>query len=855
MDSGPRLSLSQMLNLLSSAAFPLAIAMSAAAAPNTPPSAVAVPVPEATAIKLDGELSEAVWEHAPAITDFRQRDPKEGAMPTFATDVRIAYDATTMYVAVVAHDSDPSRIVGLRTRRDTSSPSDWIRVMIDSFHDRRSAFEFAVNPAGVKLDKYWFDDGNSDDIGWDAVWDVAVSKDAAGWRAEFRIPFSQLRFRQSDATTFGFAVVRTIGRLNETDTWPLLAKSANGFVSSFGDLTGLRVDGKPKRLEVVPYAVAQVATNPPADGNPLIPHTDPGASVGVDLKYAVRPGMTLTATVNPDFGQVEADPAVVNLSGFETFFSERRPFFVEGSGMFQFNVDCNDGQCSGLFYSRRIGRAPRGEPSTPVGGYASSPAQTTILGAAKLTGRAGKFSIGAMNAITADEDATIAVGPVRLKQSVEPLTSYSIVRARREFDNQSSLGFIGTSTNRRLTADTSFLPANAFTGGVDWDWRVWKRYAVQGYWAGSEVQGDAAAIGDLQQSTVHSFQRPDADHLEYDPTRTSLGGYGAMLALAKIGGERVRFNSNVAVKSPGFDINDVGYMRRADQRTMSNWMQWRNERPSKYLRSFRFNLNQWAGWNYGGDRLYAGYNVNAHWMFVNNWATGMGANYNPRGFDDRATRGGPGAYNNRTTSLWQYVESDNRRPVSASYFFNIGSDRKGTRWIGVSPEITWRASTFLSASGGFRWSHELSDAQWVENTADGHYVFGHLDQTTVSLTARVNYTITPQLSIQIYAAPFVSAGDYGAFKELVDGRADRYEDRYQPYAYQSNPDFDYRSFRTTNVLRWEYKPGSVLFVVWQQGREDTIDQGRFGFGRDFGGIFSTPSRNVFLVKLSYWLNP
>ena len=841
-----------MLQMLSSAVFPLVMAVNAAAPPSAP-HVVAVPVPEAIALKLDGEFSEAVWEHAPAITDFRQRDPKEGAQPSFATDVRVAYDSTSLYVAVAAHDSDPAHIVGLRTRRDTSSPSDWIRVMIDSFHDRRSAFEFAVNPAGVKMDRYWFNDGN-DDVGWDAVWDVAVSRDATGWRAEFRIPFSQLRFRP-DTTTFGFAVIREIGRLNETDTWPLLAKSANGFVSSFGDLTNLRVSGSPKRLEVVPYVVGQVTTNPPAGANPLIDHTDPQGSVGVDLKYAVRPGMTLTATVNPDFGQVEADPAVVNLSAFETFFSERRPFFVEGSGMFQFDVDCNDGQCSGLFYPRRIGRAPRGEPALPDGAYASVPGQTTILGAAKLTGRAGKFSIGAMNAWTADENATIALGTSRTTQSVEPLTSYSVVRARREFENQSTLGFIATSTNRRLAADTSFLPGNAYTGGVDWDWRLWKRYAIQGYWAGSSVQGSAAAIDDLQQSTVHSFQRPDADNLHYDPARTSLDGYGAMLALSKIGGERVRFNTNVGVKSPGFDINDVGFMQRADQRTMGNWLQWRNDRPSKRVRSFRFNLNQWAGWNFSGDRNFAGFNVNAHWMFANNWSTGAGANYNPRGFDDRATRGGPGAFGNRMESLWHYFNSDERHPVSAGYFVSWGGDRKGTHWLSLNPNVTWRASTFLSASGGFRWQHDVNDAQWVEHTADGRYVFGHLDQTTVALTARVNYTVTPQLSIQVYAEPFVSAGDYTAFKALVNGRAARYGDRYAATDYASNPDFDYRSFRTTNVLRWEYKTGSALFVVWQQGREDTLDTGRFAFSRDFGGIFSAPSRNVFLVKWSYWLNP
>jgi hypothetical protein len=813
----------------------------------------ATAVPEASALKLDGEFNETVWERAPAISDFRQRDPKDDAAPTFPTDVRVAYDATNVYVAVTAHDPEPEKIVALRTRRDSYSPSDWISVMIDSFHDRRTAFEFTVNPAGVKRDAYWFNDNNQDD-GWDAVWDVAVSRDKSGWRAEFRIPFSQLRFRRADAATFGFAVVRQIGRLNETDTWPLISKSANGYVSSFGDLTSLQLTRSQKRLELVPYAVGQVTTQPDEPGNPLVSTRDSDASMGLDLKYAVRPSMTLTATVNPDFGQVEADPAVVNLSGFETFFSERRPFFVEGSGMFTFDMDCNDGSCSGLFYSRRIGRSPRGSAEVPEGGYSVAPQQTTILGAAKLTGKIGQFSVGALNAVTADEEASIALGTLRTHQSVEPLTNYSVVRARREFANQSTVGFIMTNTARRVTTDTSFLPDAAFAGGVDWDWRLKKRYALRGYWAGSAIRGTAEAIDALQTSTVHSFQRPDADHLEYDPTATSLNGYGASLAISKIGGSKVRFNSGVAVKSPGLDLNDLGFMRRADVRSMSNWIQFRRDTPSKHLRNFRWNLNQWASWNYDGDRMDLGGNVNAHWQFTNNWRTGTGLTVLGQPFDDRATRGGPGAYGNAKIIYWQYVEGDDRKPVSVGNFFNVGSDYKGTRWIGAEPFVSFRPASFLSVSGGFRYFHNHDDAQWIENTEDGHYVFGHLNQTTVALTLRTNYTITPQLTIQIYAEPFVSAGDYTDFKQLVNGRAPRYENRYSAFAYASNPDFNFRSFRTTNVLRWEYKPGSALFVVWQQGREDTLETGQFRFGRDFGGIFGAPSRNVFLVKMSYWLN-
>jgi hypothetical protein len=820
---------------------------------TAPERIVATPIPEATAIRVDGELNDAVWQTVPPITAFKQREPRDGGEPTFQTEARVAYDATALYIAVRARDPQPEKIVGIRTRRDEQSPSDWVRVIVDSFHDRRTAFEFGVNPAGVKRDVYWYNDSNEDQ-GWDAVWDVAVTRDADGWRAEFKIPFSQLRFHNAASATFGFAVVRMVGRLNETDTWPLISKSATGVVSSFGELTGLQLNRAAKRLEVVPYAVAQVKTQPTESGNPFSKATDPDASLGVDFKYAVRPGLTLTGTVNPDFGQVEADPAVVNLSAFETFFSERRPFFLEGSGIFSFDIDCNDGSCSGLFYSRRIGRQPRGAADLADGAYATSPAQTTILGAGKLTGRMGGFSVGALTALTSQEDAVIANGTLRTKQDIEPFAAYSVLRARREFADQSSLGFMATATNRRIDDVTKFLPGEAYTGGVDWDVRFRKNYALRGFLAGSTIRGDTIAIDSLQRSNVHSFQRPDSTSLSYDPSRTMLNGYAGNLAINKIGGQRIVFASVFGMKSPGFEINDVGFLRRADERTVSNWMQVKYDNPSKWFRSFRYNLNEWAGWNYDGDTLNNGYNVNAHAKFHNNWSTGYGYNIIRRTLDDRATRGGPAVYQNPRLGGWGYLESDNRHALSAGYFFFAMGDGKGSKVRNFNPYVQYRPAAYLTTNIGLNLNWNRDDSQWIEQTGE-HYVFGHLDQDTVGVNVRVNYAITPALTVQVYAEPFVSAGAYTNFKELVDGRAAAYEARYAPYAYPGNPDFNYRSFRTTNVLRWEYKPGSTLFVVWQQGREDALGFGTFNFSRDFGGVFDAPARNVFLVKFAYWINP
>jgi hypothetical protein len=838
----------------------LLLALTAAAQAAAPASAgnrvAAVRIDAASAARLTGHLAEDVLASAPAISDFVQREPNEGASPSFRTEAHVLYDDNALYVCVHAYDSEPSKITGILTRRDTDSPSDWVGVAIDSYHDHRTAYEFAVNPAGVKVDKYRFNDGN-EDSSWDAVWDVKVTTDDKGWRAEFRIPFSQLRFDPTRAGTFGLALYRRVGRLSETSTWPLLSKGAAGVVSSFGDLTGLELTRSPKRLEVVPYAVAQLTTEEPEAGNPFEKRSDPGASFGADVKFALTPGLTFTGAINPDFGQVEADPAVVNLTAFETFYNERRPFFVEGSGIFRFDLTCNDGQCTGLFYSRRIGRQPHVDPDISDEGYTSLPAQTTILGAGKLTGRVGSFSIGALNATTREETGQIADGGRRSTQVVEPLTNYSVVRTTREFQNRSSLGFMFTATNRRLTPDvSSLLPGQAYTGGVDWDARFKERYSLNGYWAGSTVRGSAEAIDELQTDNVHSFQRPDAGHVREDPTRTSLNGHSGQLYLSKIAGDHLRFSTGASYRTPGFEINDLGFLKRADEITSSAWVQWRQEKPSKHLRSYWLNFNQWSGWNFDGDRLYQGGNVNVHVLTRNNTGLSAGYNIERQSFDDLLTRGGPGGLVNGSRSGWFMFNSDDRRAVQYTHGLAVGARTDGSRIVMFEPGVRVRPTAALSISGSLSFTRNIDDAQWVEEVESDrdHYVFAHLDQTTVGIVTRINYTITPTLSIQIYAQPFVSAGAYSSFKQLTNGRAANYKDRYAPFAHADNPDFNYKSFRTTNVLRWEYRPGSTLFVVWQQGREVESEYGDFRFGRDFGRVFGLPARNVLLVKMAHWLN-
>ena len=839
----------------------LALTLTTAAATSATARVDAVAITSARAVRASGELGDEVWQTAAPVDAFVQREPHDAGEPSQRTEFRVAYDATTLFVKVRAYDTEPDKIVTYLTRRDLDSPCDWIHILIDSYHDHRTAYEFAVNPSGVKMDRYWFNDNNLDDS-WDAVWDVSVSRDREGWTAEFRIPFSQLRFNPSAASTFGFAVSRQIGRMNETSTWPLLSRSANGYVSSFGELGALSMTASPKKLEIVPYALTNL-TKQPTGGNPLVKGSAPDGAIGLDMKYALTSGLTLTTTVNPDFGQVEADPAVVNLSAFETYFNERRPFFVEGSGNFNFNLDCNDGACSGMFYSRRVGRPPQGADNLPSGDniYTDVPSQTKILGAAKLTGRVGQYSIGVMQAVSEEAQARVQNGSVLSTQPVEPLTSYSVGRVRREFSNQSAIGFMLTGTKRRtLDSVAGVLPTSATTGGIDWDLRFKTRYSLTGYWAGSTVRGDAAAIDGLQENSRHYFQRPDLKGATLDTTRTSLSGDAAMIAISKIGGQYVHFNSNVGFKSPGFDINDVGFLRRADTRNIGNWIQFRSDHPNRWFRSRMINFNEYAGWNSDGDRLYSGGNINAHAVFTNNWSTGAGYNINGLNFDDRATRGGPGVYMEGGRGVWYYLNSDNRRVVSLEYFGSWFVDSRGSTSRDFNPELTIRPVPALMLTTGLRFGRNVADSQWVGEVTDSanHYVFGHLDQTTVAFTERFNYTLTRNLSIQLYAQPFVSAGDYSAFKQIASARSIDYAQRYTPYVYDlvanDDPNFNVKSFRTTNVLRWEYKPGSTLFVVWQQARENDAVPGGFRFGRDVHGIFGVAPKNVFLVKLAYWLN-
>jgi hypothetical protein len=796
---------------------------------------------------IDGQDLDLIWRHTQAIADFQEWSPTEGKAPRFPTEAHVAYDRGNLYVFFRASDPHPDSIIRLVGRRDDFPQCDRVILLIDSYHDRRTGYEFGVTAAGGRYDAAIYNDGEEDPA-WDAVWDVATRIDSLGWTAEFRIPLSQLRYGPEREHTFGFAINRDLYRHNERIAWPLFRRSAAGMVSQFAEITGFDDLEAPRRLEAAPYVVTRGGG-------------EWDASAGADLKYRVASNLTLDATVNPDFGQVEADPGVLNLTAFETFFPERRPFFVAGRGLFDMSVNCSAVNCGGegLFYSRRIGRAPA---LAGTHGDTAAPASTTILGAGKLTGRVGGLRIGVLDAVT-DRVAGVD-GP-----TLEPTTNYGVVRIDQDYNaGDGTIGAMVTAVNRRLDAwSAPYLPRSAYAGAVSFRHRFLNRtYQVSGLVAASRVAGSAAIIDALQTGPVHYYQRPDAG-LPYDSTRTVLGGDAEELKLGRVAGRHLSFETAWQRRSPGFEINDLGYLQRAGQHNWSTWVGYFDRHPRRLYQDFQWNWNWWQIWTTEGLPMERAVNTNLHVTLRNNWGVHLGGTLGQLGatYDDRAARGGPAVRQDPYLAPWLFINGDDRRRLVP--YLSISYVRGGAGHayrVGVSPELNLKLSSRFRASAAFDWSRHSNGYQWYDNVTDSlgvtHYGFAHLRQTTVAVTARLDCTISPTMTLQVYAQPFVSKGTYRDLRELsATPRAARYDDRYQPYfdaATAADPGgFNYKQFRSNVVFRWEYLPGSILFVVWTQGREGSVgEEGRASLAGDLRDLFRLPADDTFLIKVSYWLN-
>jgi hypothetical protein len=853
----------------------------------------------AQAIKIDGRLDEAAWASAETAGSFVQQRPRDGAPASQPTEVRVLYDDQAVYVGARMIDAHPDSIAAQLARRDASGIySDWFHVVIDSYHDRRTGFRFAVNPLGVQKDVMHSNDGN-EDVSWDAVWQAATTRDSTGWTAEIRIPLSQLRFARGTPgaeRVWGINFLRDIARNDERSYWSPIPANYPGFMSRAGELNGLAGIATPRRLEVLPYTSAKLSRDPVNHADPFSRASDFAGSAGADVRMGLPAGLTFTGTINPDFGQVEVDPAVVNLSAFETFYPEKRPFFVEGSDIFGFgNINSfNTFGAPTFFYTRRVGRAPHRSLAGEFG-YADQPSQSTILAAGKVSGKTpGGWSVGVLDAVTAEEQGTyLDDAGVRQTATVEPLSNYFVGRLRRDFQGgRTVVGGIATSAWRDMAGDDvleSALRSGATTGGVDFEhaWGAGREWSLTGFFAGSRVTGTASAITRTQLSSARYYQRPDQDYMTLDPTRTSLAGWNDALAVQHAGA----WDLSLAYQetSPGFESNDLGFERSADRRAFSTFLGRRVNKPNRLMRNHSYFAYTNQAWDFGGNTVYDAVAGGANATFQSFWSLGGSATYAFAAKDPNLTRGGPLAASPQSLNLGVNWGSDHRKRLAADGYANNTADAAGgySRNTGVS--FTLRPSTSVRVSAGPSVAWDRSASQYVTTVQDAlatqtygaRYVFADLRQTTVAMDTRVDWTFTPKLSLQLFAQPFVASGQFSDYKEFArrgtrdfrvygrdQGTLAEHADGQGNVSYTIDPDgsgaaqpftladqdFTVRSLRGNAVVRWEYRPGSALFFVWQQERAGGLSDGRFDAGRDLRGLFREPAHNVFLIKATYWLS-
>ena len=839
-----------------------------------------------TDLTIDGKLNEPAWVKANWLGDFTQYEPSEGKMPEQKTEFAIMLDENYIYVGFKSWDTNPDSIVQRLTRRDEMD-GDFVAIQFDSYFDKRTAFSFMVNASGIKNDFIISNDGESEDNTWDPIWLVKTSHDKLGWYAEMRIPLTQLRFEGNEQQTWGLQAGRSLFRKQEVSLWQPASKKTSGWVSQFGELKGLKNLKSRKVADITPYVVARTDRYEKELSNPFKKSGKKNQlDVGLDAKVGLTNNLTLDLTINPDFGQVEADPSQVNLTSFETFFQEKRPFFIEGKNILSFPLMFGDGDFASenLFYSRRIGRRPHYSPNGGAGEYIKTPEFTSILGAAKITGKTKKgWSLGVLESLTSEEFADIRNGQQRTEM-IEPFTNYTIGRVQKDFNKGNTiLGGLVTSVNRNLAEEQlNYLHKSAFTGGFDfvhkWHNKDWE-FDLSTYF--SRVEGSTEAIGNTQKSWIHAFQRADATHLTFDSTRTSLSGQGGKIVLAKNGG-KLKFMAATAWKSPGLEINDVGYMRQADNILEVIWVGYRIYEPFSIFRNLNLNFNQWTEWNFAGELTGPGGNINAHTQLKNYWNFHFGSNINGEGLSTTELRGGPAIKLPGSKNVWFAFGSNDQKKLTGELEMMVleGNIKNTKSLTNYNVSLGYRPSKSLKITISPSFTSNNDELQYVtqqDYSNNKDYIFARIHQKTVSASLRINYNITPDLSIQYWGQPFLSSGKYTEFKRITDSRAGEYTERfsllgnneltylgqdemYKVTDQQANtlytfdqPDFNVKEFLSNMVIRWEYSPGSTIFMVWTQTRNQSIANGNFDFRNDMTDLFDNKPYNVFLLKMSFRL--
>ena len=861
----------------------------------------AVPV-TGQAPRIDGHLDDPVWSTALWFSDFTEKLPTEGATPSDRTEVAFAYDESALYVGARLYSARVAQIPRPVTRRDQFSNAEYFIVALDPYHDKRTGYSFSISSGGVQGDSYHpQDEEDNRDPGFNPVWEARISFDSLGWYAEMRIPFSQLRFNTQALQQWGLNINRWRPGFNEDIYWVMIPRSQSGFFSHFGTLEGMDNIVPSRRAEFIPYVAGTASlSNTQAFGDPFNDGSEWEGRVGADFKVGLGSNLTLDATVNPDFGQVEADPAEVNLTAFETFFPEQRPFFIEGNQLLE-------GNGPGYYYSRRIGATPQGYATGDVADSADfleSPRYATILGAAKLTGRTSSgMSIGALGAVTQREYANLYDVTTNSfsKVAVEPSTAYLVGRIQQEFGASASTVGITLTGLSRSFADAAPLEnqmtSQAVSGGADWLLRFDNgQFLVGGHAGFSYIHGSDSAITSVATSSAHYFQQPFQDYLPAVTGPTSMGGYSVGLNAEKAGGTHWTGAVFLGAESPGFELNDLGQLQSANDIDGEAYVNYRENKAGRIFRNYRVGLATASGWNFGGTRTYSVFRINTNQTWKNWWQSYVGVFYRPPAMSDDLTRGGPLMATVAGGGIDAQLSTNEAKNTQVGVFYSTAWNDLHASFNSISMNLRLRPGSRWQFSLRPAWRESNNARQYIDlypggppATADGRYVFSWVRQTTLSMQLRLNYSFTPALTLEVYAEPFSSSGDFSQYGELTAAEASTLREygtdnttivqdpsgnytvtdgnNGQSFLIDNN-NFNVLSYRSNVVLRWEWRPGSTLFVIWQQNRESDCAAGYDtgtchqtdkspGSGVDMGDLLASrgvPGDNLFVIKASYWFS-
>ncbi len=825
--------------------------------------------------KIDGFLDDSCWQQGHWAGNFIQFEPNSGQKPSQKTKFEICYDENNIYVAIRCFDKDTKEINRELSRRDAGL-GDMVAVSFDSYYDKRTAFFFGVTAAGVKNDIVFSNDGSTQDASWDPVWYVKTRIDSLGWTAEMKIPLSQLRFNPS-SDIWGLNIIRKLYRNDEMSSWEFINPQKSGWISQFGEMSGMSKLQPKRHIEISPYIMTGVKRYEKETGNPYANGYDFIKNAGLDGKIGITNDFTLDFTINPDFGQVEADPSVVNLTAYETYFREKRPFFIENKNITQFNISWKN---EGLFYSRRIGRRPQGYPNLKKGEYMKFPEHTRILGALKFSGKSKDgWSVGVIESLTKREFAKIMqTDGIERKESVEPLTNYFVARVQKDLNKGNSiLGLILTSTYRDIqNQNLNFLNKTATTGGFDFTQYIANRkFYLKGRTVFSHITGSTEAMLTQQTASTRYFQRPDADYLHLDSNATSMTGTYASLTLGKSGIKGIRYEASIAMRSPKLELNDLGYLRNANEISEMAWISYQTPESFGIVNSMYAHLTQWYFMDFGLNYLHSGFNLNYGTVFKNFWSLHFSLDYNFKGVANDLLRGGPAFSVPRQVNFFVNASTNERKKLSLSFntMFQNG-EYQSQKGINYGGQITYRPfdKFNMSIDAGYGDSRDLLQYFNEITFLKDYYLFSSIDQKTFNLTFRFELNFTPNLTLQYYGAPFISSADFYDYKIITNPRAANFSDRYKllgsdvfnrnnfsidfdkngtpDYAF-SNPNFNFQQFRSNLVLRWEYIPGSVLFVVWSHEQSAIEGTSLFNVGSDLKNLFKIFPTDVLLMKLQY----